>query len=87
MDGDKVACITKQWTGLVKEAFTQADNFGVTCKCIDNKKSRIYGTSDIYISYKINKYIPLFVYPLPHPLPRADRERIGSGCGRGFLSL
>ena len=33
MEGDKVACVTKQWAGLVKEAFTQADNFGVTCKC------------------------------------------------------
>merc|ERR1711976_125267 len=29
-DGTEVGKITKQWTGLAKEAFTDADNFGVT---------------------------------------------------------
>lgn len=29
-DGQEVGKITKQWTGFVKEAFTDADNFGVT---------------------------------------------------------
>ena len=28
----KVGKISKQWTGLVKEVFTKADNFGVSCK-------------------------------------------------------
>ena len=28
--GEKVGKISKQWTGLVKEAFTDADNFGVS---------------------------------------------------------
>jgi len=30
VDGQNVGKITKQWTGMVKEAFTDADNFGVT---------------------------------------------------------
>ena len=30
LDGTNVGKITKQWTGMVKEAFTDADNFGVT---------------------------------------------------------
>ena len=34
MEGKEVGCITKQWTGLVKEMFTQADNFGVRCMLI-----------------------------------------------------
>ena len=29
-----VGRISKQWTGLVKEAFTDADNFGITCKLL-----------------------------------------------------
>ncbi len=29
-DGVEVGMITKQWTGLVREGFTDADNFGVT---------------------------------------------------------
>jgi len=28
-DGSKVGQLTKQWTGFVKEAFTDADNFGI----------------------------------------------------------
>uniref|UniRef100_A0A914WKF3 Phospholipid scramblase n=1 Tax=Plectus sambesii TaxID=2011161 RepID=A0A914WKF3_9BILA len=31
MDGAaRVGCVTKQWTGLVREAFTTADNFGIS---------------------------------------------------------
>lgn len=30
LNGNQVGLIQKQWTGLVKEAFTDADNFGVT---------------------------------------------------------
>ena len=30
MDGNNVGKITKQWSGFAKEAFTDADNFGVT---------------------------------------------------------
>ena len=26
----KVGMISKQWTGLIKEAFTDADNFGIS---------------------------------------------------------
>ena len=29
-DGMAIGKISKQWSGLVKEAFTDADNFGVT---------------------------------------------------------
>ena len=28
---NQVGKISKQWTGLVREAFTDADNFGITC--------------------------------------------------------
>ena len=28
-DGQEVGKISKQWSGLVKEAFTDADNFGI----------------------------------------------------------
>ena len=31
---NQVGRISKQWTGLVKEAFTDADNFGITCKLL-----------------------------------------------------
>ena len=30
--GDKIGKITKQWTGITKEVFSDADNFGVQCK-------------------------------------------------------
>ena len=33
LDGtNEVGRISKQWSGFLKEAFTDADNFGVTCK-------------------------------------------------------
>ena len=35
MSGDgtqEVGKISKKWSGLAKEYFTDADNFGVTCK-------------------------------------------------------
>ena len=28
-----VGKISKQWSGLVKEYFTDADNFGIQCEC------------------------------------------------------
>jgi hypothetical protein len=28
-----VGKISKQWSGLMREYFTDADNFGVSCKC------------------------------------------------------
>ena len=28
-----VGKISKQWSGLAKELFTDADNFGIQCKC------------------------------------------------------
>ncbi|MFQ3325092.1 MAG: hypothetical protein ACI90U_002924 [Pseudomonadales bacterium] len=28
-DGEEVGKITKKWSGLLKESFTEADNFGV----------------------------------------------------------
>ena len=32
MDGtNQVGRISKQWSGLLKEAFTDADTFGITC--------------------------------------------------------
>ena len=31
---NEVGRISKQWTGLVKEAFTDTDNFGITCKLL-----------------------------------------------------
>jgi hypothetical protein len=35
LDGDEeIGRISKQWSGLMKEWFTKADNFGVTCKYI-----------------------------------------------------
>ena len=59
---------------------------------ISNKKSRIYGTSDlsdlsIYLSISSAKSAP------ENPLPRGDArgdvgaDALGSGCTRGFLSL
>ena len=30
LDGQKVGSITKQWSGFAKEAFTDADNFGIS---------------------------------------------------------
>lgn len=32
MDGVEQGKISKQWSGLVKEYFTNADNFGINCK-------------------------------------------------------
>ena len=33
LDGStKVGKISKQWSGMAKEMFTDADNFGITCK-------------------------------------------------------
>lgn len=32
MNGEEVGKISKQWSGFVKEYFTQADNFGVSCE-------------------------------------------------------
>lgn len=29
---NQVGKISKQWSGLAKEMFTDADNFGITCK-------------------------------------------------------
>lgn len=29
---DEVGKISKQWSGLLKEVFTDTDNFGITCK-------------------------------------------------------
>jgi len=34
--GGEIGMITKQWTGLVRELFADAANFGITCK--DNIK-------------------------------------------------
>ena len=44
-EGKKVGCITKQWTGLAKEVFTKADNFGVTCKRISIQFPFVSGTA------------------------------------------
>lgn len=30
LDGESVGKVSKQWSGLLKEMFTEADNFGVT---------------------------------------------------------
>ena len=30
LDGTQVGKISKQWSGLVKEAFTDADNYGIS---------------------------------------------------------
>ncbi len=42
----EVGKISKKWSGLAKEYFTDADNFGVTCKFVkDNsicKRGRIH---------------------------------------------
>ena len=32
-DGKIVATIAKQWAGAAQELFTDADNYGVSCKC------------------------------------------------------
>ena len=34
--------ITKQWSGLAKEYFTDADNFGMQCKHIEAGSERTY---------------------------------------------
>ena len=31
---ENVGIITKQWSGLAKEYFTDADNFGITCELV-----------------------------------------------------
>ena len=31
-NGDEVGKVTKQWSGLVKEMFTDTDNFGINCE-------------------------------------------------------
>ena len=33
----EVGKISKQWSGFAKELFTDADNFGVSCKCLFKK--------------------------------------------------
>ena len=41
--GQEVGKISKQWSGFAKEYFTQADNFGVSCKCystVSKKKKK-----------------------------------------------
>ena len=32
MNDMEVGSVSKQWTGAVKEIFTEADNFGIKCK-------------------------------------------------------
>ena len=31
-NGDEIGAVSKQWSGLVKEIFTDAENFGIKCK-------------------------------------------------------
>ena len=33
-NGDEIGKVTKQWSGLVKEVFTDTDNFGITCEFV-----------------------------------------------------
>jgi hypothetical protein len=40
----KVGCVTKQFSGVVRELFTNADNFGITCSCL-----RIFLTQTVFI--------------------------------------
>ena len=32
-ESSDVGKISKQWSGLLKEYFSDADNFGITCEC------------------------------------------------------
>ena len=32
LDGEIIGRISKQWSGLAKEMFTKAQNFGISCK-------------------------------------------------------
>lgn len=50
MNGSVVGNVSKQWTGAVKEVFTEADNFGVTCAYWIVLNSYIIV---IYIDYQI----------------------------------
>ena len=38
----QVGKITKQWSGLAKEYFTDADNFGIQCKHMYNVHVHVY---------------------------------------------
>lgn len=35
MEGNKIGNVVKQWSGGVKEIFTEADNFGITCEYVN----------------------------------------------------
>ncbi len=93
---NQVGEISKQWTGLVKEAFTDADNFGITCEspqinCIFYDQKRIFFSDGFrredHAHPLIAKNKPSFFkqerthcHPAPYPLPDPF-------CNRCILSL
>ena len=46
MSGQEVGKISKQWSGFVREMFTQADNFGVSCELLFKLKLNQYAYGD-----------------------------------------
>ena len=56
-DGSEIGKISKQWPGLMKEMFTDSDNFRVTCKLrsehVDGYKGHLFNrtmvTKDVYL--------------------------------------
>ena len=50
----EVGKVSKQWGGLAKEMFTDADSFGVTCKFYYCRYDL-----NVQVVHKIYEYIPL----------------------------
>lgn len=56
-DGSTVGVIKKEYAGFLKEAFTKADTFGISCKLnkcyLFNKLYYIYYITIIIIKFKL----------------------------------
>ena len=62
---NQVGKISKQWTGLIKEAFTDADNFGITCE-----SSLMLSTSvHVYLAVSGSNLYPAFLQEVRVPSP------------------
>ena len=54
----EVGKISKQWTGLLKETFTDADNFGITCKLKRPLPSEFHCIKDVYNVFFFSSHGP-----------------------------
>ena len=57
LDGEKVGKVNKMWSGVVQEVFTEAQNFGISCKYpLWLFEAQVHGNLvKFYITYKLHK--------------------------------